>query len=350
MSAGTMSVPPNADAESLLQECDAAVDRAADWLVRHLHADGALGDPADGFKYHRAPWALTLAGRTDAAHAVCGWIRRHLLTADGTLSGAARRSTDGWAYRDSTVIIGAQMLQQYDLSTALMPGLLQWQDPASGGFANDRTNDGEQSDEMDVPYACGPGLACLITGELTAARRVGKFLKTVMDAQPALPERFYCFYSRDRQALIREHDTGFEPRFVVDNAADRMQRWTVSGIAAAFLGRLYLADHDPGVLELARSYQAFSMAATDAQFGYPSACKSSWGAALLYQITGEQDYLDWLGRFAHWYLRAQNEQGYWRPWVENSVGDVVEITLEFVMHLTTLTGAVRSRVDPVTSR
>ena len=72
------------------------------------------------------------------------------------------------------------------------------------------------------------------------------------------------------------------------------------------------------------------MAATEAQFSYPSACKSSWGAALLYQITGERQYLDWLGRFARWYLDAQEPEGFWHPWVEETSGDVIDITLEYV--------------------
>jgi hypothetical protein len=338
-----MAPPAPSSAVALLHECDGAVSRAADWLVQQLRADGALGDPADGFVYHRAPWAFTLAGRHDEAHAVCGWVRRNLLTPDRALDGAARRSTDGWAYRDSSLIIGAHMLQQYDLSIGLMPSLLRWQDPVSGGFANDLTPDGP-SDEMDIPYACGPGLACLITGDLASGRRVATFLRAVYDAQDQLPDRFFPFWSRGRQAPIRKDDKGFQPRFVVENAADRMQRWTIGGIAAAFLGRLYQAEPDPDLLTLARAYQAFSMAATDAQFRYPSACKSSWGAAVLYEITGDEVYLDWLGRFARWYLDAQEPEGYWHPWVENHRGHVIEITLEFVVHLATLTGAVRGRI------
>jgi hypothetical protein len=342
-----MVPPAPADAAALLDACDDGVTRAADWLVGRLRPDGALGDPAEGFAYHRAPWALTLAGRHDEAHAVCGWIRRTLLTADGGLDGPARRSRDGWAYRDSSLIIGAHMLQQYDLSHGLMPSLLRWQDPVSGGFANDLSEDGP-SDEMDVPYACGPGLACLITGDLSAAHRVAGFLRSVYDAQDELPDRFFAFWSRQRQAPIRFGENGFQQRFVVDNAADRMQRWTVGGIGAAFLGRLHQADPDPALLSLARAYQTFSMAATDAQFRYPSACKSSWGAAVLYEITGDEVYLDWLGRYARWYLAAQEPAGFWHPWVERNEGQVIEITLEFVMHLVTLTGAVRGRLrdDP----
>ena len=120
-------------------------------------------------------------------------------------------------------------------------------------------------------------------------------------------------------------------------------RPTAWGIAAGFLGRLYLADPDPAHLELARTYQAFSMAAIDAQFKYPSVCKSSWGSSLLYQVTGEPAYRDWTMRMGDWYVAGQEPDGRWHPWVEETEGDVIEITLEFVMHLDTLIGALASR-------
>jgi len=347
---GIMTAPPaTVDVYEILGELNATSRRAVSWLKDKLNPDGSLGDVKDGFKYYRGPWTFTLYGEPDVAHALCGWIRRNLLTAEGSLAGPARILDDGWAYRDATLIVGAQMLQQNDLSLALMPGLLRWQDPASGGFANDRMPDGSMSDDGDIPYACGPGFACLMTGRLDAARRVADFLQTIYDAQAELPDRFFCFWSRSRQAPIRYGDADFKPRCVVENQQDVMQRWTIGGIAAGFLGRLYLADPQPRYLELARKYQAFSMAATDHQFSYPSACKSSWGASLLYQITGEPQYLAWLGRFGRWYIESMEPEGYWHPWVEKSLGDVIEITLEYAMHIATLTGAVSSRPRPASA-
>ena len=325
-----------------VEELDEACRRAVAWVRDHARPDGAIGDPADGFKTHRAPWALTLMGQTDTAQAYCGWARRQLLRA-GRLDGPARLLDDGWAYRDSTLVIGAHMLEQYDLSHGVMDHLSSWQDPVSGGFANDRLPDGTGSDEMDIPYACGPGFAALITGRLDVARKVAGFLATVYDAQQELPDRLHLFFSRRDQRPILPSDPQFEQRFVVENSVDRNQRWTVGGIAAGFLGRLYLVDRDPSMLDLARQYQAFSMSATDAQFKYPAVCKTSWGAALLYQITGEDQYLDWLARMAGWYLDTQDAGGYWHPVVENCLGDVLEITLEFIMHIKILTAALVSR-------
>jgi hypothetical protein len=325
-----------------LDDLQTACTRALEWVHAQQRSDGALGDPADGFMVHRAPWAFALMGETRSAHAMCAWIRANLLR-EGRLDGELRILDDGYAYRDSTLIIGAHMLEQYDLSLGVLPHLLSWQDPVTGGFANDRQPDGSPSDEMDIPYACGPGFAALITGNIVAAKRVADFLQLAYDAQPELPGRFYGFWSRRNQRLIMPSDPEFEDRFVVINDEDKMQRWTIGGIAAGFLGRLYLAEPRSEYLALARRYQEFSMQASDAQFKYPSVCKSSWGAALLYQITGETQYLHWLERMAQWYLTGQEADGYWHPWIENSTGDVLQITLEYIVHMQTIIGAVASR-------
>ena len=314
----------------------AARRRGMKWLLARVRPDGAVGDPRDGYKFYRALWTFGLTGEVEAAHRVAGWYRRNALTPDARIDGPFRIQRDGWAYRDSTLVVGAQQIGAYDLGIALIPELFKSQDPVSGAFANDRTEDGGYSDEMDIPYACGPGFALLASGDVAGARRIAAFLRRSWGAQTELPDRFFAFWSRSRQRPILPSDPDFLPHFEVDNGADRMQRWTIGGIAAAFLCRLYLADPDPAHLELARRYQAFSMAASDAQFKYPSVCKSSWGSALLYQITGERQYRDWTLRMGDWYVATQKPEGHWHPWVERTEGDVVEITLEFVMHLDTL--------------
>ena len=150
----------------------AARRRGTDWLLERMRPDGALGDPAAGFEYYRAPWTFGLVGEVEAAHAVCGFVRRNLLTSDGRLDGPLRIVQTDWAYRDATFILGAHQIGEYDLSYGLTAELLRWQDPMSGAFANDRLPDGSMSDDMDVPYACGPGFAALAVGRLDAARRV----------------------------------------------------------------------------------------------------------------------------------------------------------------------------------
>ena len=166
--------PASAEDRDRLDAFLAARRRGVDWLLARLRPDGALGDPADGYKTYRALWALGLAGEVEAAHRVAGWYRRNALLADGRIGGPFRTQLDGWAYRDSAMIVGGQLIGAYDLGIALLPELRRSQDPVSGGFANDRTADGSLSDDMDIPYACGPGFALLACGDMDGARTVAR--------------------------------------------------------------------------------------------------------------------------------------------------------------------------------
>jgi hypothetical protein len=280
--------------------------KGVDWLLGHLNPDGSLGNPEEGFHFYRAPWTFAATRATAAANAVCGWIKQNMLTPDGKIEGPYRIFDDAYAYRNSALIVGAQLAQQYDLSYRLMPDLLSWQDPRSGGFPDDRRPDGGKSDSLDIPYACGPGFAFLAIGDLDGARQVYRFLKTIYEAQPALPDRFYYAWSYAKNALITEYPEDQRFWYIVENRVARVQRWTVGSIAACFLGRLYLADPQLEYVALARRYQAFSMSATERQFEFPQVCKSGWGSSLLYQITGEGRYLDWTYWLGDWFASTQH--------------------------------------------
>jgi hypothetical protein len=333
--------------------------RATAWILSHQNADGWLGDPRDGYHFYRAPWTLALVGETQAASAVCGWFRRNMLTPNGTIGGPFRVFNDAWAYRDSALIVGGQLLSQYDLSHGLMDELRRWQDPKSGAFANDRLPSGEMGDDQSIPYAAGPGFAALATGDLATARRVADFLRAIWDAQTdldphtGLPRRFYYDWSRSRQAPT----TAFAERdqfwYVVDNQADRNQRWTIGGIAAGLLCRLYLAEPREADLELARRYQAFSMAATPSQFKYGPVCKSGWGSSLLYEITGEPVYEAWTYRMGDWFVEHQDPAGFWpvigqaaEQGSETPLGNLIHNALEFTMHVDTIIAGLSSRPIP----
>jgi hypothetical protein len=343
--AATHTVAPAEKAERLAAYGEAR-RRGVDWLLRQMNRDGSIGDPSTGFSYYRAPWTFTVVGETEAAAAICAFIRRNLVTPDGRIDGPYR-IFDEWAtYRDATLVVGAHLAMQYDLSLGLWPGLVALRDPASGIFATDRLSGGGTSDVLDLTGG-GPGcgFAALAVGDLATAREIGRFLGRLWDAQSDLPDRFHVAWSRPRQSIVTEADPEFDPAtMVVDNRLDVPQYWFWGGISAAFLCRLWLADPQPEYLELARRFQDFSMAATDAQFKYPAACKGSWGSSLLWQLTGDERYEHHTYRLGDWYLERQEGGGWWHPLIETSLGDVIEATLEFVMHLDTLIGALSGRV------
>jgi len=329
-----------------LQRSDEIRRKSIAWLLTHLNDDGSLGDPTEGFFFYRAPWTLAIGGEVAAASAVCGWVRRNMITPEGTIGGPYRVVNDAYAYRDSAFIIGAHYAGQYDLSYGLMPNLLSCQDPRSGAFANDRLADDTKSDDMDLPYSVGPGMACIATGHIDAAQAVYRHLNRLYAAQTELPDRFYYTWSRANQSIITEFPDERKLWYVVENQVARTQRWTIGGIAAGFLCRLYLAEPKAEYLALARQYQAFSMQATAEQFNFPQVCKSSWGSSLLYQITGEEEYLEWTYKMGDWYADTQNSDGYWDCWYPDpntTLGTHIHLTLEFAMHLNTLISGIASR-------
>ena len=85
----------------------------------------------------------------------------------------------------------------------------------------------------------------------------------------------------------------------------------MGGLSAAFLCRLYMVDPNPAYLSLARDFQRFSIQSTPRQFEFPQVCKSGWGAALLYQVTGEEQYAAWAVKLAHWFADTQADDGSW---------------------------------------
>jgi len=338
-----MTVAISSRRKSKIAEYKNVRDRGAQWLLDKLNPDGSLGDPNEGFHFYRAPWTFTQVGATDAACAICGWIRREMVTVDGGVEGPYRKFDDGYAYRDATLIVGAHQARQYDLSLRVIERLAAWQDPLSGGCANDRLPDGSQSDDMDIPYACGPGFAFIATGQIERARAVARFLKNIYDAQSELPTKFYYAWSRANQTIITEFDEADRIGRLVDNQLAARQRWTIGGISAGFLCRLFMADPDPNYIDLARKYQAFSMAGTERQFDYPQVCKSSWGAAMLFEITGDVEYEEWSYKMGDWYAATQQADGKWAWESYVKLGSQIELTLEFVMHVDTLIAGLASR-------
>ncbi len=317
--------------------------RGSEWLLNRVRPDGSVGPSDEGFRFYRVPWSLNVSGHTQAATAVCGWIREYMLTPDGDFDRGHRRLYDAYAYRNATLVYGAHMARQFDISSRGLGFILSMQDESSGGFANDRDPDGTLGDVMDLPYTCGCGLACLALGRLDEARRVYQFLDRVWSVQSELPDRLYYSFSRRRQAVITEYNEKDIFWHVVESQEARPQRWTVGGLSAAFLCRLYMVDPNPNYLSLARDFQQFSIQSTPRQFEFPQVCKSGWGASLLFQVTGEDQYAGWAVKLAHWFADTQADDGSWVFDGDATEGRTLELTAEFVAHVDTIIGCLASR-------
>ena len=61
------------------------------------------------------------------------------------------------------------------------------------------------------------------------------------------------------------------------------------------------------------------------------------------QISGEERYLTWAYRLSDWYVDIQREDGRWQFDPASSPGQLIELNLEFVMHVDTLIGGLAAR-------
>lgn len=189
------------------------------------------------------------------------------------------------------------------------PSLLNFRDDESGGFyasAQARQADTEQ----DLMVTCMNGLAALYTGHIEVALGVGRWLKTVMEAQPDFPARLYTTYSR-AHGLHTNPSAETTNRYVVHSAAEEDQHFFNPGIAGGFLCRLHQATGDDQWLDLAQEYMQFAEVASDYLFHIVRAGKVGWAAALLATLTGKDKYREMAIRIGNNLIDLQADEGYW---------------------------------------
>ena len=310
----------------------ASRDRATAYLIGRQRDDGLIGEPEWGMgSYYKAVWALTVAGHSNNASRLLRWVREHGYDpATGDFRGEHARgpALDGvYPYPNAWLTIGAQKLGAFDVARRAADFIVTLQDPSTGGFRARIDVEVEKSPQ-DVLSSSQAGLAGLFTGRLGNARACAGFLRSVMDAQPEPEKSLYFVWQRG--ALRTEFKPEAEKFFVV--RADQPLQWYFQmGIAAAFLARMAMASGESSHLELAKRYLAPAFTATDAMYETAQVGKVGWGAALVYQLTGEDRYRDLALRVGDALVAQQNADGSWHNtggFTHQAVTD--EVTAEFV--------------------
>ena len=329
-----------------LDEYVAARRKGVEFLLGTLGEDGSLPPLAkENLYYFRLPWTLAVTGEAAAANRVLDWIKRNQFTSDGRMEGVTpigTRARDFYTYNAAILALGAHLRQRYDMSSRSHRFLLSRQNSESGGVYSSAEPITPASEE-DIMSTAQVGLTCLLMGDLETAQRAGRWFERVWKAQPRPRERLYLRYS-SAAGLV----TAFPPEraffYIVESQQGHEQAYYMPGIAAAFLGRLYLATGAEPWLRLAQEYQAFSMNTTERQFDWGRVCKSGWGSAVLYEATGDTVYYEWTRRLGDWYVELQLPDGDWRSPKSTdhtrSMPDRIVRVAEFTMHLDTIIQAV----------
>jgi hypothetical protein len=317
-----------------------ARDRGIAYLLGQQRDDGALGSPEqEGLgPYYKALWAFAAGGRPDAGNRLADWVARNVLTDEGDFAGPMR-GTDhdsSYPYSNAWMIIGAQKLGRFDISYRGMEFLRLLQHEEVGGF---RIKRDDESAPQDILCSSQGGNACLFTGHLREAREVGRFLRTLWEAQP-YPDRELFLAYRPGQGLRTDFPDERQRLFSV--RVDRTkQRYFNMGIASAFLARLTQATGDREWVELGKHFLSISFNVLDEMYETAQVGKVGWGAALVYGVTREEKYRELAERVSEAMLAQQTDTGGW----DNTGGYVndairAEVTAEFVVLLDEMIGGL----------
>ena len=328
------------DIETVITHCRQAARRGTDWLLGLMRPDGAIGPAEERLFYYRVPWAFALMGEMTAASRNLDWIRRHMFTAEGAFEGISPQGGFEERYGSyplACLLVGASMLQRFDIVYPGTRRLLQWQDPNSGGLWHVWTERTPQGEQEIFPTAQG-GMTFLLTGQIEAARQAGQWFKRLRELQPDWEHKLYAVWT-PAGGLVTQVPAGQVEMYITRKDAPWQHHFN-GGIAAAFLAELFLATGEQEWLDLARDYQAFSMTSDECMFQSMQTCKSGWGAGLLWIATREPAYREWAARMGEWFCAHQFPDGHWentKYWTPHPTTSInVEVTAEFVMHLANL--------------
>jgi hypothetical protein len=324
-------------------------DAGTAWLLARIAPDGEPVGARERNGWYRVPWTLAVVGERETAAAVLSWAEREALTADGDLrAGAAQGAfTDRWAsYPLALLATGAWHLERYDTALALIRTASTYQDPRSGGSLAERP-ELRRTSRQDLFPTAQLGMSALTVGRADIAEGAFRWLAALYDAQPELPRRLFTAWDEGGLMTDVPDELAFE---VITDLHGRRQAFYNPGIAAAFLARYFQHSGDERARELGRRYLALSAEGGEGQFDYTESaqiCKFGWGAALMHEADPEGGHLPHVLRMAEWFCDSQLEDGRWHdsPFLspDPTEGDDLEITAEFVLHLTTILTALGGR-------
>lgn len=286
-------------------------DKGSKYLLSQVKPDGFVGDPSEGVAgYYKPLWALQSCGETKAANRLCDWVRKDGITPEGDFGprpdffkGPAHLYPNAWT------VIAAQRLGQFDIAQRGMDFIARQWDSETGGFFGDLdSHTAETQQETMVTSFCGQ--AAIYTGRIDIAEGVGRWAKTVFEAQPDFPARLYTNYTR-AGGLVTDYPTEDEIGHVVIASAARDQAFFQPGVTGAFLARLYQATGNAEWLDLAKEYMHFAEGANDYLFHIVRAGKVGWAASLLYTLSGESRWRDMAVRVGNNLIDLQFQGGFW---------------------------------------
>jgi hypothetical protein len=254
-----------------------ACTRGADWLLTRIEVDGSLRGATDLAAYYKTPCALLWSGHLKAARLVLGYTRERFLRAGGDLDGSGVAWFDQYRiYPHAWLACAAAELGDEELASQLTGFLISEWNPSSGGFR--ARSDGSE----EIMTTSMAGLACLRTGEETAAAGVAKWLRCVLEAQPEIRQSLLHVWQPGK-GLVRGDGSA---AYRIDTSKSK-QWYFQYGISAAFLAEYSRITGEGEALTLGRQYLHASAYCSSDVYRTPQSGKIGLGAAWTYRLSND---------------------------------------------------------------
>ncbi len=111
-----------------------AGEKVRTWLDVHFDAEGrCVIDPDEARYYPKVPYLLNAAGLRAKGARSAKWVLEHFIDDEGNLTGPG--AEENRVYGMGWLLLGAVVVERFDLAGALAGRLCEMQDGLSGGIA-----------------------------------------------------------------------------------------------------------------------------------------------------------------------------------------------------------------------
>jgi hypothetical protein len=311
--------------------------RAADWLVLQINADGSLRGATSINEYYKTVFALVCAGRISAADRMLNYVAGRFLKSDGDLDGTGCDWFDQIRiYGHSWVAMAAIQLARFDISEPILRFLETFHDERTGGFYGN-LNQREKQGEQELMTTGLVAMAMLWGGRVAIAKQVARWMKNLWDAQPNIEQGLYFVWDH-RRGLVTDIPREPARNYRVD-AKELAQRYYQYGILAAFLSELSGAVREPSWLTFAQECLHASRFCREDVYRRPQSGKIGWGAAWTYRLSRDASDRAIIEKVLEGLKATQSTEGWWPQ--QATYGDKkavnslpgLDLTGEFIAHL-----------------
>lgn len=301
--------------ETIIEQLKQAATKTVDYFQFQLQHDGSLGKNAKDLAcYFKLPMMFLSANKKEHSQFVLSFIQSNFMTEDGdfktknNLKSIKPEYAEFWNYPNGWIIRAANKTNRQDILEKSYHYFLSSIVDNNNLFL---TNHPELKNGIsDVLTIAHHGLIHLEKNNMQLANIAGNFLCEIIEQQKTnLTHGFYLRTDAHKKII-----THFEPkdaRFYFINPKQPEQLYFMIAYPCAFLALLFKNNNEKRYLEYANELSNFALSCQDYIFNSHFSHKLAWAASILYSMTKDLRYLNFIAAISNYFIKNQSENGLW---------------------------------------